>query len=71
MTIEILKSNKIQPIYMAPGDTITLSYTDADGATTTVLEESIEEEISVDTASVFKFTNEFGLSAGIGGVFGK
>ena len=69
--IKWLKREKITPIKVCAGDTVELSHVDEYGKRKTVLIAAIEHTMSFDEACVFTFEDEFGMSNGVGGVFGK
>lgn len=73
MGIEILKEVDIAfPFRVRKGDTVTLTYTDRFGRKFEAIEHKISgEEMTLNKAVIFKASDEFGCSEGIGGFFGK
>jgi hypothetical protein len=73
--MKILSEAKMSPFTVMPGDSVTLSHTNAEGEREVVLEHVITEELAgtYDHACVFKIDeDEFeGSSGGIGGAFLK
>lgn len=67
--MEHLKTHKIQPVYMRPGDTLGLTYTFEEPEGTWnkkyLTLDKVEDEIMIDTIVVYKTENEYGLK-GIG-----
>ena len=70
--MKVLKREKIKPIYVYPGDTLQMEYIPEDGEKQILLTHNITEEIVYDTAIIIELENgEFGLTHGLGGIFGK
>lgn len=67
--MEYIKTHKIQPVHMQPGDTLGLTYTfeEPTGQLTRkyLTLDKIEEPIVIDTVVVYKTENEHGLK-GVG-----
>lgn len=67
--MEHIKTHKIQPMHLRPGDTFGLTYTyeESDGSLNRkyLRLEQIPEPMVIDTVVVFKTENEYGLK-GIG-----
>ncbi len=56
------KTNK----YLASGDVVNIIYNGEQVCTY-----SVEEDLYIDEFGIFEFRNEFGLTKGLGGYFGK
>ena len=63
--MEHIKTHKIAPIYMHPGDTLGLTYTYEEPAGTFHKKylhlDRVQEGMMIDTVVVYKTNNEFGL----------
>lgn len=66
--MEHLKTIKIHPVHMQPGDTLSLTYSYEEPVevwnTKHLNLDSVTEPTTVDTVIVYKINNEFGLKAG-------
>lgn len=64
----------IASIYLNPGDSIQLSYTDETGRTE-LLTHKVDEEIEIDYVAVAELEaqelDQLGLKSGLAGIFGK
>lgn len=63
----ILKEELLQqPVYMYPGDHLTVSFNDKE-----VLSQPIDKEMRADRVIIFGVKNELGFSEGFGAIIGK
>jgi len=70
--MKILGREKISPIYVNPGDSITLEYRNELGEVKTALQQTVMKPLVADEAVVFEAeSGDFpGIKEGIGGLFG-
>lgn len=69
--MRVRKQEDIAKIYLLPGDTIHLSYTDADGEKTELIQDQVNETLTVDRVVIVDFENEFGFKRGLGALMGE
>ena len=66
MSFNILKKERMSPIFVGPSDTLSLIHNN-----NVILVQHIEKDRVFDTVIIFETKDEFGLENGIGGMFGK
>ena len=63
--VKFLSKQKIHPLPVKPGDTISLIYNN-----NTLLTCPVHVSVEINEVGAFEFENEFDMARGIGGVFG-
>lgn len=73
--MEHLKTIKIHPVHMRPGDTLSMTYSYEDPSehwnTKHLNLDSVTEPVVIDTVIVYKVVGEFGLKAGRAMILGE
>lgn len=69
--MEILKKQTVATVYLRPGDTLTVNYTDKEGVAHQLAQHTADEPLKVDTALIVKVQGEYGLRNGLGAILGE
>lgn len=69
--MEIVSKAIIAPIGLRSGDTLTVNYTDKEGASHRLVQHCVDEPLMVDTLLVIKTKDAYGLRAGLGVILGE
>lgn len=64
--MKVLLDKEIAPLYMQPGDTLSVSYKGEE-----VLTQKIETPVLANRAIIFEIQDEFGFKSGIGAILGE
>ena len=69
--MKIRKQEDISKINLLPGDTLVVSFKAADGTTTELVRDGIDNAMVVDRITVVDLDNEYGFKRGLGALFGE